>query len=420
MVFPRPVTVIVKLDRYGQGGFKLFFYQNIYKPQVTNILLTNFFGFDDYMTLHEQLNKCRNLISGREYEEAMEICDEILKHDLNNPASLGYKARCLYLLDRNTDALTLLNNALILYPDNYHYLYLKAEVLSDEEEYDLALGCIEEIFEIGVEDETLLSFIKMHYTTCLGLKEDDLIEREKYVEAWKCYKQRLNFESSNLKPLEALKRFKKYVADSTVKNKSRYYHVKISSEEAKHDLMGFLLKNGFKCGDESGLLFLIDVVDKNFTAVSADNVCDNPIISESKFLDKVNYYPRDRIMCGELYDEDGNLVYEGYTLYNAPYGFGKAYFANGTLYREGIFDIKGIVQGKEYYPSGQIRFEGKWSLTKGYGPNAPYDGNAYGENGELIYSGKFKIKRGGVGWPMIQKPKGFPHEQKERPKINYY
>ena len=43
-----------------------------------------------------------------------------------------------------------------------------------------------------------------------------------------------------------------------------------------------------------------------------------------------------------------------------------------------------------------------------------------GKNGELIYSGKFEIKRGGVGWPMIQKPKGFPLEQKQRPKINYY
>lgn len=51
-------------------------------------------------------------------------------------------------------------------------------------------------------------------------------------------------------------------------------------------------------------------------------------------------------------------------------------------------------------------------LPGGYGPNAPYDGNAYGEDGELIYSGRFEIKRGGVGWPMIQKPIGFPLERK--------
>ena len=82
--------------------------------------------------------------------------------------------------------------------------------------------------------------------------------------------------------------------------------------------------------------------------------------------------------------------------------------------------MKGIVKGKEYYPTGQLRFEGRWCLTGGYGPNAPCDGNAYSEDGELIYSGKFEIKRGGVGWPMIQKPKGFPLEQKERPNIDYY
>lgn len=130
--------------------------------------------------------------------------------------------------------------------------------------------------------------------------------------------------------------------------------------------------------------------------------------------------PKNKIVYRQLHDEEGNLVYEGYTINHSPYGFGKAYFANGDLYREGIFDIKGIVQGKEYYPSGQLRFEGQWCLTRGYGPNAPCDGNAYDENGDLIFSGRFEIRRGGVGWPMIQNPKGFPLEQKQRPKIDYY
>ena len=45
---------------------------------------------------------------------------------------------------------------------------------------------------------------------------------------------------------------------------------------------------------------------------------------------------------------------------------------------------------------------------------------AYDEDGNLIYSGQLEIKRNGMGWPMIQKPKGFPLEQENRPKIECY
>lgn len=143
-------------------------------------------------------------------------------------------------------------------------------------------------------------------------------------------------------------------------------------------------------------------------------------ISESKFYDKVNFHPHNKIGLKNIFHENGKIAYEGYVLNGAPYGFGKAYFEDGTLYRDGIFDIKGIVQGKEYYPSGQLRFEGNWCLTRGYGPNAPCNGNAYDGDGNLIYSGQLEIKRNGMGWPMIQKPKGFPPEQENRPKIECY
>ncbi|WP_298500827.1 hypothetical protein [uncultured Methanobrevibacter sp.] len=317
-------------------------------------------------------------------------------------------------------ALTLLNNAIILYPDNDYFLSLKADVFIHYEEYGRAVECFEQILEMGISDEDTLNFIKREFRTCLSLRIDQLIEREKYADAWQCYRRMLEIESVNLKRPAMIGRFKKHVKEYSSQVKYRQYYVKISSDEAKLKLTEFLKENGFKSSFESGLLFLIDVVDKTYNSVSVDKVGDRDIISESKFYDKVNYYPRDQIVHRQLHDEDGNLVYEGYTLNYSPYGFGKAYFADGTLYREGIFDIKGIVQGKEYYPSGRLRFEGQWALTRGYGPNAPWNGNAYSENGEMIYSGKFEIKRGGVGWPMIQNPKGFPLEQKERPKIDYY
>ena len=371
------------------------------------------------MPVEKLLDKCKKSYFENNFCEAIDICDEILSHDFNNQRAIGYKARCLYLLEKFEEALTLLNNAITLYPDNYYFLSIKADVFMHKEEYDKACECFEEMLERGIPDEDAFNFMNREYVTCLSLRMDQLIEKEKYADAWQCYNRMGEIESTNLERSEVIERFKKYVSDYTSQVKRRRYHVKISSDEAKLKLIKFLNDNGFKSSCESGFLFLIDVVDKTFNSISVDKVGDSHIISESKFYDKVNYYPRDRIVYRQLHDEDGNLVYEGYTLNYSPYGFGKAYFANGNLYREGIFDIKGIVQGKEYYPSGGLRFEGQWCLTGGYGPNAPCDGNAYAEDGELIYSGKFEIKRGGVGWPMIQNPKGFALEQKQRPKIEY-
>lgn len=370
------------------------------------------------ISVEKMLEDVERSFNEKDYRKAIKTCNEILKADLNNQTAMGYKARSLYLLDEHDEAVKLLENAMKTYPGNYHYPYILAEMLMDEGEYGAAIECFERISEIGVGDETLLSFIMTDYETCLSLKVDNLIESEKYGDAFECYRELLKIRKIDLKRPDEIAMFKRHVRKKASKPKSRQYHVRISSNHAKAELIGFLRKNGFESSDSQGLLFLIDVVDKTFNAV--DDAGNDDIISESKFYDKVNRCPWDEIEYKKIFSEEGKLLYEGYTLHNAPYGFGTAYFDNGNIYREGIFDIKGIVQGKEYYPSGQLRFEGIWALTGGYGPNAPYDGNAYGEDGKLIYSGKFEIKRGGVGWPMIQKPKGFAPEQKERPKIQYY
>ena len=371
------------------------------------------------MNIDYFLRECEDAYSGKDYNGVIKLCDEVLKVDLNNHAALGYKAKCLYLLGEFEDALRLLENAITIYPNNYRYFSIRAEALMEMGEYDKAIECLERAFEIGVGDEDGLPFMKMHYETCLNLKVELLMEREKYVDAWGYYERLCEVESDNLERPVMISRFKRHVRDLASKNKSRHYCVRISTDWAKVKLFKFLNENGFEGDSDCGLLLSIDVVGKTYSSLSPDDVGDMDIISESKFYDKVNYCPG-QVVYRKLHDEDGNLVYEGLTLDYSPYGFGKAYFANGKLYREGIFDIKGIVQGKEYYPSGRLRFEGQWCLTRGYGPNAPCEGDAYDENGNLIYSGKFEIKRGGVGWPMIQKPKGFALEQKERPKIEYH
>lgn len=112
-------------------------------------------------------------------------------------------------------------------------------------------------------------------------------------------------------------------------------------------------------------------------------------------------------MVERLYGKDGKLAYDGETLYGKPYGYGTVYWPDGHIRQQGIFDIKGLVAGRLFYPDGTLRFEGKLSICYSYGPNFPIEGSLYNERGELIYEGKFRISRGGVGYPIVVKPAEF-------------
>ena len=112
------------------------------------------------------------------------------------------------------------------------------------------------------------------------------------------------------------------------------------------------------------------------------------------------------------------MIYEGYTVLEKPYGLGTAYYSNGNKYREGVFGRKGLLEGKEFYSNGQLKFEGTMFANSGYGPNFPNIGNLYNEEGKLIFSGKFEWKKGGVGYPMMKYPR-YRFEEKDRPEIQY-
>ena len=123
----------------------------------------------------------------------------------------------------------------------------------------------------------------------------------------------------------------------------------------------------------------------------------------------------------ELRDENGVLLYEGFTINEKPRGKGKTYWPNGNIYQDGRFNVKGLVKGKEYYPNGKLRFEGTYKINKAYGPNYPIKGKCYDQNGKLYYEGKFEFKASGVGYPVVSKPADFgPVTQSDKPKIDYF
>ena len=109
----------------------------------------------------------------------------------------------------------------------------------------------------------------------------------------------------------------------------------------------------------------------------------------------------------KIYDDDGHLIYEGYTLNHKAFGVGRAYNEDGILRLEGIFGIKGLLSGRAYYPNGVIRFEGILKANQGYGPNFPEYGAWYDETGKELYRGEFGVSRSSLGWPRIYKPEGF-------------
>ena len=95
------------------------------------------------------------------------------------------------------------------------------------------------------------------------------------------------------------------------------------------------------------------------------------------------------------------------------------YYPDGTIYQEGVFGPKGLLCGKEYYPTGKLRFEGLYRYNMGYGPNYPICGKAYNPAGEQIYEGEFQIRRSGLGYPFVVKPEDFgPVPQKEKPRLH--
>lgn len=109
------------------------------------------------------------------------------------------------------------------------------------------------------------------------------------------------------------------------------------------------------------------------------------------------------------------LVYEGVTRSGKPYGEGIAYYKDGRVFQKGIFGIKGLVNGCEYYPGGQIKFDGEYVVNPGYGPNYPLRGKLYSPVGKLIFSGNFKVERSGLGYPKIIKPKEYTTHLLKKP-----
>ena len=207
-------------------------------------------------------------------------------------------------------------------------------------------------------------------------------------------------------------------------NRVGEYSIEMTSLEKENFLIDYLKFNNFKyedtlenCGEEDKYVIVINLVHKIYYKIKSF-LASSPIMSEEEFL-KIVYYDKYAIH-GKFYSENGDLAYEGYAVFDRPKGFGVSYYPNGNKYQEGVFNYKGLVEGKEYYSNGQLKFEGIMVPNMRYGPNFPLFGNYYSREGNLIFSGKFKIKRGGVGHPLSKgSVPEYPIGEKDRPRLNF-
>ena len=121
-----------------------------------------------------------------------------------------------------------------------------------------------------------------------------------------------------------------------------------------------------------------------------------------------------------LYDAEGVLVYEGYTVrlfdYNnnnnykyKPSGVGQMYFGDGcTVYRRGLFeDNGGLLVGEEFYPDGSLRFSGMWKHHHLANYNFPVVGRFYEPDGHIAFEGTFEIDLRTSGLPIIKTPANY-------------
>ena len=117
---------------------------------------------------------------------------------------------------------------------------------------------------------------------------------------------------------------------------------------------------------------------------------------------------------GKIYYKSGELRYEGgcvklTTFDLCPCGIGLEYYKDGTIKKQGLFQRRGLVCGRLYYPSGKLRFEGYFCSDRevGYGSVYPTNGTFYNKDGSINYEGDFDVIKSGIGYPTVVIPENF-------------
>lgn len=132
-------------------------------------------------------------------------------------------------------------------------------------------------------------------------------------------------------------------------------------------------------------------------------ICSSPSLS----LEGIGMEEKDRITITGIKTENPDAPSDEFRV---------EFYPDGKVKKVGYAVRAGLCEGRVYYPSGSLQYEGSF-FRKGelpgsdyYGPTYPTQGRFYSESGELVYEGQSKIKRiGNASWPVVVFPEGFDH-----------
>lgn len=161
------------------------------------------------------------------------------------------------------------------------------------------------------------------------------------------------------------------------------------------------------CAAAAATMGAIETIDE-FLRFYRGKACKSDVLPVESNYTRASMHP----FKGKCYYDTGELCYEGDCVMLSwgqicPCGHGTEYYKDGTVKQQGLFQRRGLVSGRMYYPSGKLKFEGYCREPSGYGPAYPTTGTFYDEEGNVLYTGAFQIRTGGVGYPTVVIPEGF-------------
>ena len=87
---------------------------------------------------------CWDLFESKDYDKVLDNCEKALKIIPNEKSALDEKTKALYLLGDFNQSLTILNQAIELYPDDKEFWIRKAECLLELNRHDEVIKCCED------------------------------------------------------------------------------------------------------------------------------------------------------------------------------------------------------------------------------------------------------------------------------------
>ncbi len=186
------------------------------------------------MDIERLLDNCRLSFHIKNYEHAIESCDEILGLDEKNPDALHLKASSIYHLKRYDEALKLIDDAIGFYPDCEKFFRIKSKIYFELKDFETALECSQN--HEGLYDIASICLIMLDRADEIEYVEMNLLKTLKEFNMELAAVDFLkDYHSKNPDNLDVIDILKSISNEHDLKIPSRFYLSWIDKIISKHD-----------------------------------------------------------------------------------------------------------------------------------------------------------------------------------------